>query len=120
VYSAATIEHALSLRHAGSAGPGAVVGEAGRSACGDAIRIELTVSAGTITVARHRSFGCPHATAAAELACTRAEGRDLLGAARIGVSDLEAVLEPREQNRECVLLAVDAMHAALAAALGSA
>jgi tRNA-uridine 2-sulfurtransferase len=120
VYSAATVEHALSLRHAGSARPGAVAGEAGRSACGDAIRIELAVTGGTIAAARHRSFGCPHATAAAELACALAEGRDLLGAARIGVCDLEAVLEPREQNRECVLLAVDALHAALATALDSA
>jgi tRNA-specific 2-thiouridylase len=120
VYSAATVEHALSLRHAGSAGPGAVAGEAGNTACGDAIRIELAVAAGSITAARHRTFGCPHATAAAELACALAEGRSLLDAARIGRSDLDAVLEPGEPNRDCVGLAADALHAALAAALDSA
>jgi tRNA-specific 2-thiouridylase len=120
VYSAATIEHALALRHAGSAGPGAVAGEAGDTACGDAIRIELAVADGSIAVARHRAFACPHATAAAELACRLAEGRDLLDAARIGTPDLEAVLVPGERNRACVALAVDALHRALATALDSA
>jgi tRNA-uridine 2-sulfurtransferase len=120
VYSAATVEHALSLRHAGSAGPGAVTGEAGNPACGDAIVIELRVQGGRIAAARRRGFGCPHATAAAELVCELAEGRDLLDAARIGVSDLEHVLAPGEPNRDCVALAADALHAALATALQSA
>ncbi len=120
MYSAATVEHALSLRHAGSAGPGAVAGEAGNPVCGDAIRIELLVRDGRIAAARRRGFGCPHATAAAELVCAFAEGRDLLDAARIGVSDLDQVLAPDEPNRDCVALAADALHAALATALDSA
>jgi tRNA-uridine 2-sulfurtransferase len=120
VYSAATIEHALSPRHAGSAGPGATAGEAGDTACGDAIRIELAVAGGRIAAARHRSFACPHAAAAAELACRLAEGRELLAAARVGSSDLEAVLAPGERNRACVALAADALHRALATALDSA
>ncbi len=119
MYSAATVDHALALRHAGSAGPGAVAGEAGDTRCGDAIRIELAVCAGRIAAARHRSFACPHAIAAAELACALAEGRDLLGAARIGASDLEAVLAPAEANRGCVALAADALHRALASALAT-
>jgi tRNA-specific 2-thiouridylase len=117
VYTPAAIELALSLRHAGPAGPGAVAGEAGNTACGDAVRIELRVAGGRIETARHRSFACPHATAAAELACRLAEGRDLLGAARIGQSDLEAAIDPPERGRECVALAADALHAALAAAI---
>ena len=120
MYSAATVEHALSLRHAGSAGPGAVAGEAGNPVCGDAIRIELLVLDGHIAAARRRGFGCPHATAAAELVCDLAEGRDLLDAARIGVSDLDQVLAPGAPNRDCVALAADALHAALATALDSA
>jgi tRNA-specific 2-thiouridylase len=120
VYSAATIDHALSPRHAGSAGPGAFAGEAGDPGCGDAIRIELAVADGQIAAARHRTFACPHATAAAELACRRAEGRDLLAAARVGMSDVEAVLRPEGRHRACVGLAVDALHAALARALAAA
>jgi tRNA-uridine 2-sulfurtransferase len=119
VYSAATVAHALALLHAGSAGPGAFAGEAGNSACGDAIRIELAVRDGRVAAARHRGFGCPHATAAAELACALADGRELLDAARVGGSDLEAALEPGERNRDCVGLAADALHAALARAIAA-
>jgi tRNA-specific 2-thiouridylase len=120
VYSAATVEHALALRFAGSAGPGAVAGEAGNASCGDAIRIELAPAGGRIARARHRGFGCPHATAAAELACRLAEGRDLLRAATIGAGELDAELAPPQGNRACVALAADALHAALAAAIGRA
>src|SRR5919198_1127997 len=116
VYSAATIEHALSVERAGPAGPGAGAGEAGNAACGDAVRIELLLAGGRIEAARHRTFGCPHATAAAALACALAEGRDLLQAARIGAGDLERALAPPDANRPCVALAADALHAALARA----
>jgi tRNA-specific 2-thiouridylase len=118
VYSAATVDHALALRYAGTAGPDPIAGEAGNPACGDAIRIELAVAGGRITAARHRGFGCPHSTAAAERCCALAEGRDLLAAATIGSSELEAELDPPERNRACVAVAVDAMHAALAEAVG--
>jgi tRNA-specific 2-thiouridylase len=117
VYAPAAVELALSPRHAGPAGPGAVAGEAGNAACGDAVRIELAVEDGRIAAARHRTFACPHATAAAELACRLAEGREPLAAARIGLSDLEATIEPPGRARECVALAVDALHAALADAV---
>jgi tRNA-uridine 2-sulfurtransferase len=120
VYSAATVDHALARRFAGAAGPDAVAGEAGDTACGDAVRIELRVADGRITAARHRTFACPHATAAAELSCRLAEGRDLLGAATIGAGELEAELAPPAGNRGCVALAADALHEALAAALAAA
>jgi tRNA-specific 2-thiouridylase len=120
VYSAATVHHALALRYAGAAGPDAVAGEAGDPVCGDAIRIELVVAGGRIARARHRGFGCPHATAAAELACALAEGRDLLAAATIASAEIEAELGPPERSRACVAVAVDALHAALAAALAGA
>jgi len=120
VYSAATVDHALALRYAGSAGPEAVAGEAGDPVCGDAIRIELVVADGDVARARHRGFGCPHATAAAERCCALAEGRDLLAAATIGSAEIEADLEPSERNRGCIAVAVDALHAALAAAVGRA
>ncbi len=119
VYSAAAVELALSPRHAGAA-PGGIAGEAGNPACGDAIRIELAFAGTRIAAARHRTFACPHGTAAAELACRLAEGRDLLAAATIGCSELEAELAPPEGSRACVAVAVDALHAALAAAVARA
>ena len=116
MYSDAVIQHALDRCRAGSAGPGAACGEAGDPVCGDAIRIELLVDDGRVVSARHRSFACPHATAAAALACELVEGRDLLDAATLGAGELEAALRPGDHNRECVALAADALHAALAQA----
>src|SRR6478752_7060140 len=117
MYHPSVIATALDLTRAGSAGPGAAWGEAGDPSCGDAVRIELVVADGVVVQARHRSFACPHATAAAALACRLAEGRDLLGAATIGAGELESELRPDPHNRECVALAADALHAAIARAL---
>jgi tRNA-specific 2-thiouridylase len=116
VYSAACVDLALSHDMAGEAGPGAVHGAAGNAACGDAVRIGLVVADGRIASARHRSFACPHATAAAELACRLAEGRTVLDAARIGAGELDARIAPPAAARACTALAADALHAALAAA----
>src|SRR5947208_12944080 len=117
MYSDAVSRHALDLTHAGSAGDGAFPGEAGDGGCGDELRIELEVEQGVITLARHRSFACPHATAAAALTCRLVEGRHLLDAARLGAASLEDELRPAEHNRECVALAADALHGAIARAL---
>jgi tRNA-specific 2-thiouridylase len=120
VYTDAVLHHALDPSRAGSAGAGAVVGEAGDPVCGDAVRIELLVEHGRVARARHRAFACPHATAAAALACELAEGRSLLDAACLGAGELETALRPGDHNRECVALAADALHAALARAVGAA
>jgi tRNA-specific 2-thiouridylase len=117
MYTAAVRELALDSSHAGPAGRGAVAGEAGDTGCGDAVRIELAVDAGRVLRARHRTFACPHATAGAALACSLAEGRSLLDAARIGAGELESALRPGPHNRECVALAADALHGALARAI---
>src|SRR5690348_1351385 len=117
MYSEAVIAAALDGARAGSAGPQAAAGEAGNPACGDAVRIELAVAGERIVCARHRAFGCPHAVAAAALACRLVEGRTLLEAAAVGAGALETELAPRAQNRACVALAADALHAALAEAL---
>jgi tRNA-specific 2-thiouridylase len=117
MYHPSVVAASLDLTRAGTAGPGAAWGEAGDPSCGDAVRIELAVTERVVVRARHRSFACPHATAAASLACRLAEGRDLLGAATIGAGELESVLRPDAHNRECVALAADALHAAIARAL---
>jgi tRNA-specific 2-thiouridylase len=116
VYSTACVDLALANGMAGDAGPGAVRGAAGNPVCGDAVRIAIALDGATIVSARHRSFACPHATAAAELACRLAEGRTLLDAARIGTAEVDVRIEPPVEARACTALAVDALHAALAAA----
>jgi tRNA-specific 2-thiouridylase len=120
VYSAACVDLALSSAMAGEAGPGAVHACAGNPACGDAVRIGIELGGDRVAVARHQTFACPHATAAAELACRLAEGRSLLDAARIGAAELDARIETPPAARRCTELAVDALHGALAAASAAA
>jgi tRNA-uridine 2-sulfurtransferase len=117
MYSPAVIDRSLDTSRAGSAGEGAAWGEAGDAGCGDAVRIELLLDGDRIAVARHRSRACPHATAAVALACELVERRTLLEAATVGFGDLDATLRPGAGNRECVALAADALHAALARAV---
>jgi tRNA-specific 2-thiouridylase len=117
MYSDAVVRFALDTTRGGSAGPEACAGEAGDEACGDRVHVELAVAGGRIVRARHRSRACPHATAGAALVCSLAEGRELLDAARIGASEIDAGLLPDAGGRECALLAVDALHTALAGAL---
>ena len=119
MYDAAVIEHALDLSRAGSAGPNAAHGEAGDRACGDAVRIELAVRDGV--VGRPSSqLRLPHATAGrlAGLPAGRA-ARPARGGhhRRRRARD---VLRPPPHNRECVALAADALHEAIAAALEQA
>jgi tRNA-uridine 2-sulfurtransferase len=116
VYSPACTELALSPDMAGDAGANALWGEAGNATCGDVVRIGLRLGGGSIAAARRLAFACPHATAAAELACRLAEGRTLLDAARIGAAELDAHIETPPAGRRCTALAVDALHAALATA----
>jgi tRNA-uridine 2-sulfurtransferase len=104
---------------AGEAASGAVHGSAGNPACGDAVLIAIELDGSTIAAARHRTFACPHATAAAELVCRLAGGRQLLDAARIGTAEIDAHIETPEAAQACTALAVDALHSALAAAVAT-
>jgi tRNA-specific 2-thiouridylase len=120
MYSSAVVRWALDTRRAGSLPAATATGRAGDGGCGDTVVIDLAVVDGTIVAARHRSLACPHATGAAAQLCDLAEGRALLDAARLGMDDVERALDPAPGNRECVALAVDALHAALADAVRTA
>ena len=117
MYSDAVIRHALNVERAGSLETPGACGEAGNTTCGDHVRIEFELVDGRITAARHRSFGCPHATAAAAVLCALAEGRTPLEAAAIGMPVVEAELGASPTNRECLLVAVDALCACVAEAV---
>ncbi|MGZ4481582.1 MAG: iron-sulfur cluster assembly scaffold protein, partial [Gaiellales bacterium] len=117
MYSPQVTRYALDVERAGSAGHGAASGQAGSPTCGDTVRIELVPEGGVIARARFRAFGCPHATAAAALACELAEGRGPLEAALIGAGELERRLGSAPAGHGCVSLAADALHGALARTL---
>jgi tRNA-specific 2-thiouridylase len=94
-------------------------GLAGGSACGDVVRIQLALAPdGTIATARFGALGCAAATAAAAWCAERSEGLGFLAAAALG---LEACIAERElppERHACAAVALDALAAALAAALG--
>jgi tRNA-specific 2-thiouridylase len=91
----------------------AVAGRAGGTPCGDSVEIDVALAGGRVAAARWRAVACPHATAAAALACELVEGAPFLDAARLGAGDLAARLDADPARHECVALGADALHAAL-------
>lgn len=87
-------------------------GLAGSDRCGDRVRFTLRLRGGTIEQIRFGVQGCPSATGAAAELARRVEGGSLLAAAAIPLDALDV------PSRECGAIAHDALHAALADALG--
>src|SRR5437764_10015687 len=97
---------------------GAHTGAAGGAACGDLVRISLTVRGERVAEAGADAAGCGAAVAAASAAVALVDGRPVLEAARV---DAEAIagelggLAPGK--RHAAELAADALHRALGAAV---
>jgi tRNA-specific 2-thiouridylase len=88
-------------------------GRAGGGACDDRIRFTLALEAGRIAAIRFGADACPAATAAAAWLAGEAEGRSLLGAARLGSQAAHAACWIAGARLGCIEVAVDAFHAAL-------
>ncbi len=96
-------------------------GAAGGAACGDLVRLTLTLDphspVGEIADAGFDASGCGAAIAAGSAAVSLVRGRGLLDAARIGAAEIAAELgglsAPKQHAAE---LAADALHRALGAA----
>ncbi|MBJ7329080.1 MAG: tRNA 2-thiouridine(34) synthase MnmA [Solirubrobacteraceae bacterium] len=100
---------------------GAFDGSAGGAACGDLVRIGLTIDGERITAAGFEASGCGAVTAAASAAIELIEGETILVAARIGASDIAAELGGLSAGKlHAADLVSDAMHWALGAAAKSA
>ncbi len=68
-------------------------GMAQATVCADVTRLELGCSdQGAIIAARHLTYGCPPAIAAAEWLCQRLEGETLAVARNLSVADVTAGL----------------------------
>jgi tRNA-specific 2-thiouridylase len=93
--------------------PADAVGEAGSEACGDLVRISLSVREGIIDEAAFQAFGCPATIATASESILSLRGRDILQAARLGREELAERLALPEHKLDCSSIAVDALHAAL-------
>jgi tRNA-specific 2-thiouridylase len=97
---------------------GACTGAAGGAACGDLIRISLTIDSasadGRIADAGFDASGCGAALAAGSSAVSLLQDAPLLAAARIGAREIEAELGGLSAaKRHAAELAADALHRAL-------
>ncbi|HUB77119.1 MAG TPA: iron-sulfur cluster assembly scaffold protein, partial [Solirubrobacteraceae bacterium] len=89
-------------------------GAAGGAACGDLVRISLTLDRERIATAAFDASGCGAAIAAGSAAAALVEGRPLLEAARVGAGEIARELgglSPGKQH--AAELAADALHRAL-------
>jgi tRNA-uridine 2-sulfurtransferase len=110
------------LRACALAGPlsGAnAAGEAGSVECGSLVRIELRIQAGVVEEARYQAHGCPATLASASQVCLSVTGRSFLEAASVSESEVCRELGLVVDKEYTATVAVDALHEALTAALGS-
>ncbi len=104
----------------GPAPDGAFTGAAGGAACGDLARISLALDGGAIVDATFDAEGCGATRAATAAAVDLVCGESVLGAARIGVDEVDAAIGGlTPTKRHAAQLAADALHRALAGAAAS-
>ncbi|HEY1777832.1 MAG TPA: tRNA 2-thiouridine(34) synthase MnmA [Solirubrobacteraceae bacterium] len=110
-------EHLQRPRRRGETPPGALTGAAGGAACGDLVRISLTLEGDRVAQAGFDAHGCGAAIAAGSAVVTLIEGRPLLHAALIGPRQIAAELGGLIPAKlHAAELAADALHRALGAA----
>jgi tRNA-specific 2-thiouridylase len=115
------LTHHLERPHGrGHSPPGAFTGAAGGAACGDLIRVSLTIDPdspdGLIGDAGFDASGCGATIAAGSAAVGMLRGSALLEAARIGAEDIAQELGGLSPaKRHAAELAADALHRALGA-----
>ena len=113
-------QHLTDPHGRGDAPAGAFVGSAGGSACGDLVRIALTVDEGRLSQVTFDADGCGATIAAGSACVVLAQGRTALDAARIGAADLAAELGGLSPGKlHAADLAADALHRALSNAAAS-
>ncbi len=97
--------------------PGAATGAAGGAACGDLVRVSVTVEGDRVADAGFDAAGCGATLAAGSAAVSLVRGRPLLGAARIGPEEIATELGGLSPGkRHAAELAADALARALGAA----
>src|SRR3954464_1224599 len=110
-------EHLTGPRGRGRLADAQFSGAAGGSACGDLVRVAVSVADGVVTEAGFDASGCGAVVAAGSAVVELVEGRSFVDAARIGVDDIDRELGgllPSKQHAS--VLASDALHRALGAA----
>lgn len=114
--SSALLEHFTRPRNAGAFDPGAAVvqGEAGSTAQGAVVRLQLKLArGGRIEDARFRAWGCPATIASASLLAGWLPGKSLEDAYNAEVRHLVETLDIPIERAYAPLIVEDALKAAL-------
>jgi tRNA-uridine 2-sulfurtransferase len=116
VYGSPFEEHLKDPRGRGPVPPGAAVGSAGGSACGDVVRIALRARGGRVEQVTFDAEGCGATIAAASACVSLVESTSVLGAAAVTPGAIAAELGGLSPGKlHAAELAADALHRALAA-----
>ena len=113
-------DHLQFPRGRGHTPPESFSGSAGGAACGDLVRIDLSVRGDRVADAGFEASGCGATIAAGSGVVELARGAGLLDAARIGATEVAAELgglSPAKHH--AAELAADALHVALGAAVAA-
>jgi nitrogen fixation NifU-like protein len=114
MYSPQLLDHFQNPRNAGELAGADAVAEIENPACGDVLRLALTVGEGRITEARFKAMGCVAAIACGSALTELATGKTLNEARNLRHEDVVAAVGGLPQaSTHAAQLALDALSAAL-------
>jgi NifU-like protein involved in Fe-S cluster formation len=115
VYNDTVIEHATNPRNVGILERADAVGADGDPVLGNLVHIYLCATAGRVSAARFKAFGCSATIAAASVTTELATGRTLAAARALDAAAIEQALGglPADKQR-CAAVAAGALQRALA------
>ena len=115
MYSTKVLEHLENPRNVGVMANSSVMGESTNPVCGDLLNLYLEIIDGRIASAKFKAQGCPPTIAAGSVLTELITGLSLEEARQLRPQDVTRALEQLPRNKEhCSVLAIDALHAALA------
>ena len=116
-YGEKVVDHFNNPRNMGSFKkdePGVGTGIVGAPECGDVMKLQIKVEAGTIVDAKFKTFGCGSAIASSSLSTEWLKGKTIQEAGKIKNTDIVQELNLPPVKIHCSVLAEDAIKMALA------
>jgi nitrogen fixation NifU-like protein len=118
MYNTKVLDHLENPRNAGEMADATALGEATNPVCGDLLRLYIRVAEGRIAAASFEVRGCPPSIAAGSVLTELIDGLTLDEARKLEPGDVAAALGELPRNkRHCPVLAIDALRAAIDAAI---